>query len=180
MKLSRILAVSSLVFCLTANTIFAQADINTTKTQNKQQQKLEKTEKGNKDFSGKIMRRGNCTGLQKDPLKALESKKERIQSLLKEGKISKEEADRINAKIDSKIKEVKEFNKLPLEKKREKLISDFKVRLERKVKDGKMTKEKMDELLKDYTEKINKWDGKGYPGIYHKGKKLRNKPRGSH
>lgn len=176
MKISKILAIAALTSCLTATTAFAQVDIGASKTESTPQNKTDTIKKENKDFKGKKIRHRNDADMQKDPIKALENKKVRVKSLLKEGKITKEEADRINARIDSKIKEIKEFNKLPLEKKKEKLLSDFKVRLEQKVKDGKISKDKMDEILKQYTEKINNWDGSGYPGIHCKGMRFKSKP----
>jgi polyhydroxyalkanoate synthesis regulator phasin len=100
-----------------------------------------------------------------DPIKALKERKEKVKSLVKEGKISKEKADAINAKIDEKIKRIEEFNKLPVEQKREKLISGFQAFVERKVKEGKLTKEEAEELVKEFTDRIQKWNGKGYPDL---------------
>jgi len=104
-----------------------------------------------------------------DPLEALKKKKEKIQSMLKEGKISKEEADAINARIDKKIKEIEEFNKLSPEQKKDKLMKGFKESVEKGVKSGKLTREKADEMIKKFNEKLQNWDGKGYPDFLIKG-----------
>jgi len=113
----------------------------------------------------------------KDPIKFLEKKKARIQALLKEGKIEKEKADAIIKRIDERIKKLKEFNKLTTAQKKEKLIQEFKAKIAEKVKAGKLTKEKGDELIKKYTEKVEKWDGKGYPDFHHREKCHRKKVR---
>jgi len=110
-----------------------------------------------------------------DPIKALKEKKEAIIKLEKEGKISKEEADKRIKKIDSRIKEIEEFNKLTLEQKRAKLIEKFKEVMALKVKEGKISQEKADELIAEYTKKVQEWDGKGVPRFYHKGRDEHNK-----
>ena len=43
----------------------------------------------------------------------LESLKEKTEKRLKAGEISKEEAERIKARIDERIAEIREFEKLP-------------------------------------------------------------------
>jgi len=152
MRLKKVLSIAIAAACVAVTSAFAEpVDLNGSKSDKefKQEEKLEI-----KDFK-KV----------EDPVKALERKKEKIQSLLKEGKISKEKADALISKIDEKIKKIEEFNKLPLEQKKEKLISKFKSYTERKVKEGKLTREKADELIKDFTERIQKWDGKGYPDL---------------
>ena len=116
----------------------------------------------------KKCRNGNCTGEFKDPVKSLENRKETILKLEKEGKISKEEADKKIKKIDSKIKGIEEFNKLTVEQKREIIIEKFKVVMASQVKEGKISQERSDELISEYTKKIQEWDGNGMPGFYHK------------
>lgn len=111
----------------------------------------------------------------KDPVKALEEKKEEVKDLLKQGKITEEEADELIKKIDDMIKKIEEFNRLPLEKKKEVLINKFKEHVEKKVDEGKLTREKADEIIKEHIEKINRWNGKGYPDFKHKGKIQREK-----
>jgi ribosomal protein S20 len=107
---------------------------------------------------------GGCRD-QQDPIKFLEDKKAKIQQELQEGKITKEQADEKISKIDSKIKAIEEFKKLSVPEKKEKMISHFKARLDRKVESGKLDQNKADELLAEFTEKINQWDGTGFPKI---------------
>ena len=111
----------------------------------------------------------------KDPIKALEEKKEEVNDLLKQGKISEEEANELIKKIDDRIKKIEEFNRLPLEKKKEVLINKFKEHVEKKVNEGKLTREKADEIIKEHIERVNRWNGKGYPDFNHKGKIFREK-----
>ena len=112
---------------------------------------------------------------ERDPIKALEAKKERVKELLKEGKITKEKAEEIIQRLDNKIEKVKEFQSLPLEEKRKRVINNLTIELERLVKEGKMTKQDADQLLKEASDKIKKWDGTGYPNSIIKGKDRTNK-----
>lgn len=156
--------------CITATAAFAQPyNSSLAESVSTLQQKNDAEKKEKKDFKGEECKKGRGLKKQKDPIKALESKKEKIQKLLKEGKITKEKADAITAKIDAKIKEIQEFNKLPLKQKKEKLISNFKASIERKVKEGKLSQDKADELIKKFNEKVQKWDGSGYPRFFKKG-----------
>jgi len=161
-NLRRIMAFAILMACMTTATVFAQIDADASKANNTPQNKIESKE--DKDLR------------EKDPIKELERMKEKVQTLLKEGKITKEEADKINAKIDEKIKKINEFNKLPLEKKKEKLLSDLKARLEEKVKEGEITKDQMNKIMKECEKRIKEWDGNGFPRIYCNG----CKPKGEH
>lgn len=169
MKLFRILASAAAIACLTVSTAFAAPlapGANDIKTQQK-----DGTAKNEKMHDKKF--NSDCAGFEKDPVKALECRKEKVKSLLKEGKITKEKADAITARIDAKIKKVNEFNKLSVQEKRVKLINDFKVFVDSRVKEGKLTKEKADTMVRDFSDKVTKWDGKGYPmfhGMKHKGK----------
>jgi len=104
----------------------------------------------------------NDPKMKRDPIKDLEEKKSKIQNLLKEGKISQEKADEILAHIDKRIGEIKEFDKLTLEQKKEKLTKDFKAHLDQMVNEGKMTKDEADKMMKMITEKLKDWDGTGY------------------
>lgn len=99
----------------------------------------------------------------KDPIKALENRKAEIQSLVKEGKLTKEKADEITARLDSKIKEIQDFNKLTLQQKKDKLIKDCRTSLDRLIKEGKMDKAKADTIFEEYLNKVKNWDGNGYP-----------------
>jgi lipoate-protein ligase A len=56
---------------------------------------------------------------------------------------------------------IEEFKKLSVPEKNEKMISHFKARLGRKVESGKLDQNKANELLAEFTEKINQWDGTG-------------------
>ena len=135
-----------------------------------------KTEQGNsqnkedKDLAHehKKCRKRKCKEEFTDPIKSLENRKESILKLEKEGKLSKEEADKKIKKIESRIKGIEEFNKLTVEQKREKLIGKFKEVMDTQIKEGKISKEKADELISEYTKKIQEWDGKGMPRFYHK------------
>lgn len=111
---------------------------------------------------------GKCKGEFKDPIKSLEGRKENILKLQKEGKISKEEADEKIKIIDTRIKGIEEFNKLTVEQKRAKLIEKFKEIMALQVKYGKISQEKADELISEYTKKMQEWDGNGIPKFYHK------------
>jgi len=111
--------------------------------------------------------------LGKDPIAALESKKKEIQELLKNGKITEEKAKEWLERIDQKIADIKAFDKLPLEAKKEKLINDCKTLLDQKVKEGKLDAEKANTILKDYAEMIKNWDGNGYP-FFHGHRKHRD------
>jgi len=162
LKFKRITAITALTTCLATSAVFAQVNVDTTKANNTPPNKIESKE-------DKELR-------EKDPIKYLERMKQKVQTLLKEGKITKEEADKINAKIDEKIKKINEFNRLPLDKKKEKLLSNLKDHLEKKVKEGKLTKSQMNKIMKDYEKKVKEWDGNGFPPAPFKG----CKPKGGH
>lgn len=102
---------------------------------------------------------------QRDPIKALEAKKERVQAKFKAGKITKQEADEAIAKIDAKIKKVEEFNQLKPDQKKEWLINHFTEKINQKVSDGKLSKEEGQKLIERVTEKVQEWDGEGYPNL---------------
>ncbi len=105
-----------------------------------------------------------------DPIKILKERKKKIESLRKEGKISDEKAKELTKKINERIKKVEEFKKLPLNKKKELLLQSFKVKLDSLLKAGEITQEQADEILKEFLEKLEKWDGSGYPGFHGKRK----------
>lgn len=100
---------------------------------------------------------------EKDPIARLKDKKAKIQELLQQGKISKEEAEARILLIDVKIRKIGEFNKLPLNDKKERLINNFKAFMNDRVKEGKITQEKANQLILEYTKKVNEWDGSGTP-----------------
>jgi len=168
MKILRIVVITALLVNLFATLSFAAPTDSKPETGVKTEQRKDDKNTDEHIHKGKC-KKGKCNEDFKDPISFLKEKKEDIQKLEKEGKISKEEAERKIKKIDSKIKEIEEFNKLPLEQKREKLIEKFKKVMAEKVKEGKISQEKADELIKEYTKKIQEWDGKGMPKFYHKG-----------
>lgn len=100
---------------------------------------------------------------EKDPLKRLQDKKENIQKEYKEGKITKEKADELTQKIDKHIARIKEFNSLSLPQKKEHLLAKVKSHIEQDVKDGKITKEDGERILKDFNKDLANWDGKEFP-----------------
>jgi lipoate-protein ligase A len=105
----------------------------------------------------------------KDPIKFLENRKKEIESLLLQGKISKEKAQSKIKRIDSKIKEIREFEKLSLKQKKEKLIKDCEIYLNKKMESGNLTQQEAEQIFKDFVDKINTWNGSGYPMFYKKG-----------
>lgn len=169
MKISRILLITALAVNLSSASAFAMPTQSNPTNPTKTEQNDNAKDKDTKIDKNKC-RHGKCKDEVVDPIKFLNEKKEEIKKLEKEGKISKEEADRKIKKIDSRIKDIEEFNKLPIEKKREKLIEKFKKVMAEKVKKGKISQEMADELISEYTKKIQEWDGKGMPKFHHKGK----------
>lgn len=111
---------------------------------------------------------GKC---EKDPLKRLENKKESIQKEYKEGKITKEKAEELTEKVDKHIAKIKEFNSLSLPQKKEHFSSKVKSRIEQDVKDGKLTKEEGEKILKAVNKELENWDGKEFPRFMMKGDK---------
>ena len=99
----------------------------------------------------------------KDPIKHLEKRKEKIQQELKDGTITKDEADKVIKNIDAKIGIIKEFSNMTLPQKKERLLSNFKNRIEAKVKMGELTKTEGTQILKDFESSLEKWDGTGRP-----------------
>lgn len=178
MKFPRILSAAVITTCLTATAAFAAPDVSSPSNVAVSQQKSDTVKKERKDFKGEGFKHKHDGIKQQDPIKALQRKKEKIQTLLKDGKITKEKADAIIARIDSKIKEIEEFNKLTPQQKKDKLISGFKASVGKRVEEGKLTQEKADELVKKFTEKVQKWDGNGYPQFHKKWFKP-NKHRGN-
>lgn len=160
MRIRKIIAATTIVFALTTTFSLAKHS-NFEPTVKDNQPRVEQKENQNQDEK-KI-----------DPIKVLERKKEKIKKLHKEGKITKEKAEEKLKKIDKKIEEVKEFQKLPLEQKRERVINNFKRELDMLVRDGKMKPEEAERLLKEVTEKIKNWDGSGYPMIQNNFKRIK-------
>jgi Spy/CpxP family protein refolding chaperone len=166
MKISRLLITVALAANLLTTVALAAPTDSKSPTPNATEQK-ESADRKDKCTSPECHKSNK--EMHKDPIKALEKKKDKVSKLEKEGKISKEEADKKIREIDARIKGIEEFNKLPVEQKRAKLIEKFKEHMDLKVKDGKLSKEKADELISDYTKKIQEWDGNGFPHHFHKG-----------
>jgi arginyl-tRNA synthetase len=122
--------------------------------------KGDKSDKGDKD--------GKC---HKDPIKRLEERKERVQKDYKEGKITKEEADKITKKLDEHITKIKEFNSLSLPEKKDHLSKRFNIHLDNQIAEGKLTKEEGAKLLEDFNKDLKDWDGKEPPRFMHKHRK---------
>lgn len=103
---------------------------------------------------------------------------EKVNEKIKEGKITKEQGDLLikdmNDKINqwdgktpfpfsrgmsNKIKLPDNFDKMTLEEKKNWLITNYTEKVNQKVSDGKITKEKGNELIAKMKEKINNWNG---------------------
>ncbi len=110
-----------------------------------------------------IVKQSKQDSVKTDPEKWLEAKKAEIQKRLSEGTITKEEADRAIARIDAMSAKIKEFNKLSPAEKKAKVIRDFTAHMERKVQEGKLTREEANKKLAEFKDRIGKWDGNGYP-----------------
>ena len=148
LKVLKLLAFITAIICLSATTAFAAP--------------VQGENKNNAIIKGK------CADFDKDPVKALECRKAKVQSLLKEGKITKEEAAEKTARIDARIAKINEFNKLTLPQKKAKLTEEFKASVNNKVKDGRLTQEKADAITREFNEMITNWDGNGYPWLQGK------------
>jgi len=98
-----------------------------------------------------------------DPLKYLEEKKAHIQEQVRAGILTQEEADAKIARIEEKIRDIREFNQLSVPEKKEKLLSRYREMLEKKVAAGRITRQEADKRLQAFTEKVKAWDGQGYP-----------------
>lgn len=164
MKISRILAAMVLSLGVFSLSVFAAPNITNSPDNGTQLQKDGKerkidTEKKFKDKCGDFKK---C----KDPIKFLEMKKQKIRKMQEENKITKEKADEIISRIDARIKEIEEFNKLPLDQKKERMLEKFKKSMDEKVQKGKITREEADKRIQKFKEKIEKWDGNGYPRLH--------------
>lgn len=98
-----------------------------------------------------------------DLINILETKKQKIREAAQKGEITQEQADAKIARIDEKIKAVNEFQTLSLPEKKETLIAHYKARLDKKVEAGKLEQSEADQRLKEFTERVEKWDGTGFP-----------------
>lgn len=169
MKVLGVITAFVLSVCLLAAPVAAAPESVGAPDGNKLQPQVKTEDKEHKDWGKKEFKKISPSSKELDPVKALQARKEKVQEYLKEGKITKDKADAINAKIDSKIKAIQEFNKLTLPQKKDKLKSDIKAAVEKKVKDGKLTQDKANEVIKEYNEKVENWDGTGRPPFFKKG-----------
>ncbi len=112
-----------------------------------------------------IKDKDKCQKCRKNPIKYLEDKKQSVEKDLKEGRISKEEADEKIKEIDHRIQKINEFNSLPLSEKKEKIYSRFQKHIERKVSEGKLTNEEGQKFLKELKKELDEWDGKDIPNL---------------
>ncbi|QSZ26974.1 hypothetical protein ACETAC_08885 [Aceticella autotrophica] len=98
-----------------------------------------------------------------DPIQRLEDLKSKITEKFKAGKISQDEENKMLTKINDAEQKIKDFNNMTLDQKKQTLIKDFTARINQRVKDGKLTQDKANSMIQNFTDKVNKWDGKGYP-----------------
>lgn len=167
MKISKTIAAAAVAVCFIATSSFAAAPDTGFGVPAGERVALKQHQDSLKEkqlWHGK----GRCREFG-DPIEILKARREKVQKLLQEGSISKEKADAMIAKIDEGIKEIQDFNALPLAQKKEKLLTRFKESIGMRVKDGKLTQEKADEIISRYTKEIEQWDGKGYPRFFKKG-----------
>lgn len=178
MKFHKIVIVTAITAVLSSVSVFATPKATETpKTDTTQQKNHCEQKRGSEINKDRAKEKGSDTQI--DPIERLKKKKAKVKELYDAGKITKEEADDLNAKIDAKIKEIEEFNKLTVEQKREKLKKAFKEKIDKKVKEGKISRDKADEIIRKVNKKIDEWDGTGYPPFIHKSciKKHRCKQR---
>lgn len=102
------------------------------------------------------------------PIERLNKKKAKIADMEKYGKISAQDAKKLTDEIDKKISEIGKFNSLTLKEKKNALKEKFKTRLSEKVKKGKITQDKADNIYADISKKIDEWNGSGYPFKNHR------------
>jgi hypothetical protein len=170
MKLSKIMVITALTVCFITTSALAVPETSDKNNTGNYKEFCDKM-KDNKDGKCKHHKwdKAKFEEFQKDPVKALENRKKELQTLVKDGKLTQEKADAISKKIDVKIKEINEFNKLSLQEKKDKLKEGMKTRLEQKVRDGRINQDQANKRLKEINEKIDNWDGNGYPRFFHKG-----------
>lgn len=94
-----------------------------------------------------------------DPAKRLEQMKENLDKRVQEGKMTKEEADKIIADCEKRQKDMQDFQNLPLDQKKAKMLENEKQRLDNLVKDSKITQKEADLRLELLKERLTNWDG---------------------
>lgn len=157
-KILSLITIAFIISIISTNVFAVESDIEPKKNGELKQngeikQDIEK-------FKGKVKE------MEKDhqgPLKKLEEKKEIIEKEYQDGKITKEQAEEKQEKIDKHIEKVKEFEKLPLPQKKEKISDKVKSKIEKDVQEGKITKDEGDKILKEFNQNLEKWDGSENP-----------------
>ncbi len=171
MKKLQILVTIAFIISIMSFTAFAEtpatgAESNSQLENNKEILKGDKGDKGGKG--------DKCDKCRKDPIKRLEERKERVRKDFTEGKITKEEADKITKKLDEHITKINEFNSLSLPEKKEHLSKKFNTHLDNQITEGKLTKEEGAKLLEEFNKDLKDWDGKQPPRFMHKLRKPEN------
>jgi len=99
----------------------------------------------------------------RNSIEELQLLKEETEIREEQAAISTELATFLLTKVDSKIKELSVYEELPLDKKREKLINQFKTALKDHVASGHLflTEEEQKDIIAKYAQNLEKWDGRG-------------------
>lgn len=178
MKKLQILAAMAVIISIISFKVFAipETDVgpnNYVENKNTEKASTEKSSngEGNAENNKGMLHKDKCGKCGKDPLKRLEERKESIRQELEKGNITKEKADELTKKIDERITKIKEFNSLTLPEKKEHLSKKFNSHLDKNIKDGRITKEEGDILLKDFNKQLEGWDGKEPLKFMHRYKK---------
>ncbi|KAA5807991.1 hypothetical protein [Thermoanaerobacterium thermosaccharolyticum] len=108
------------------------------------------------------------TSKKADPIQLLENLKAKIEEKYSQGKISQNQENNIITKINSAEQKIENFNNMTLDQKKQTLIDYFTTIVNNQVKNGKITQDKANTLIKNFTDKVNKWDGTGYPPVVMK------------
>ncbi|ADL69453.1 hypothetical protein Tthe_1969 [Thermoanaerobacterium thermosaccharolyticum DSM 571] len=108
------------------------------------------------------------TSKKADPIQLLENLKAKIEEKYSQGKISQNQENNIITKINSAEQKIENFNNMTLDQKKQTLIDYFTTIVNNEVKNGKITQDKANTLIKNFTDKVNKWDGTGYPPVVMK------------
>ncbi|WP_434564408.1 hypothetical protein PQ690_09675 [Thermoanaerobacterium thermosaccharolyticum] len=108
------------------------------------------------------------TSKKADPIQLLENLKAKIEEKYSQGKISQNQENNIITKINSAEQKIENFNNMTLDQKKQTLIDYFTTIVNNQVKNDKITQDKANILIKNFTDNVNKWDGTGYPPVVMK------------
>ncbi|MGF7400102.1 hypothetical protein PQ744_06725 [Thermoanaerobacterium thermosaccharolyticum] len=108
------------------------------------------------------------TSKKADPIQLLENLKAKIEEKFSQGKISQNQENNIITKINSAEQKIENFNNMTLDQKKQTLIDYFTTIVNNQVKNDKITQDKANILIKNFTDNVNKWDGTGYPPVVMK------------